>query len=136
MPVLLVFNVNAQGQLSCRHIVELSGNILDVVPLADPPLAFLVSIDNVHEPGSTDRWRQEPDPKLSMIQQLCLDPKDGDVKVLTKVLQREESFEVEPRTETNAKPQKPALGEILYGLENLRKQKQQAEPEDQVVLPE
>lgn len=118
--------------MRCLSLLELAGNALDVVVLDTDTVNVIVSLDTVHEPGSTKRWKSEPNPDLKMLQVFKFDSSSTDYtpSLLIEAVDREGTFAIEPRIESSSKSQKPDLGELLYGLENLRKQRQTEDESD------
>jgi hypothetical protein len=135
---LLSFEWSSTQELVYHETIELPGNALDVVVLQGPP-TILVSTDNVHIPGSVKYMR--PD---------SASPRLGDSLVSFKLADKDDpngpnkmgsnlwwapcgpiapeaqslafgSFIPEAVRQPNDKATYSVLGEFLYGLENLRK---------------
>ncbi|EFW15426.1 tRNA (guanine-N(7)-)-methyltransferase non-catalytic subunit trm82 [Coccidioides posadasii str. Silveira] len=119
---LLAFSFGTNGRLTALAPIELSGNALDVVALDDRG-TILVSVDNVHKPGSTKELRDSAiGPKLLQ----CFSARsDGGLKweesstqAATTINSRET---VDIIAETESRKQVQKISDSLYGIGNLRK---------------
>lgn len=111
----------AMGGSTPGSQISLKGNVLDIALIVNPTgsVRIVVSIDNVHKPGSTTEKREDQVPKLQCfsLQPEGLWQEDAE---LAKVL---ESFERSSNT-ANSSVQgadDDAVRSILYNIENLRK---------------
>ena len=66
LPHLLCYTIE-DNILQLRDTIEFSGNILDVVEICSKGL-FLVSVDAVREPRSTDTWKSSPGTLIEAFQ--------------------------------------------------------------------
>jgi tRNA (guanine-N(7)-)-methyltransferase subunit TRM82 len=162
LPLLLSYGCT--GEIFARaQIIRLAGNVLDVV-VAEAGRLLLVSIDTIHQPCSMKARRNEPRSQAEAIVCFALQEdvrgeaaneppvvlEEGKVlplwtrsslPAIDKALACElVTAEVEPEEE--GKRHKPhsvysKLGEFLYGLENLRKYREQEDLEgDEEPEPE
>jgi hypothetical protein len=135
---LLSLEWSSDQELIYHETVELPGNALDVVVLQGP-LIILVSTDNVHIPGSVKRERVDSHSARlgDSLVSFKLTNKDdlngqnrternlwwapcGPIAPETRSLAFG-SFVPEVVRQPNDKATYSVLGEFLYGLENLRK---------------
>jgi hypothetical protein len=147
---LLSLEWSSDQELVYHETVELPGNALDVVVLQGSQ-TILVSTDNVHIPGSVKRVRVDSDSvrlgdslvsfkltneddlngqnrtKRNLWWALC-----GPIAPETRTLAFG-SFVPEVVRQPNDKATYSVLGEFLYGLENLRKNKGVAEAADETL---
>lgn len=149
LPLLFTFRVSNFG---LRHLqtLKLDSNVLDVVHLREQNVA-VVSLDTAHSPGSYKDYRGEPVPATKAFEFFGI----GCGEVMSNALPVEgvnlepgsdAALSLEPisteslsdkrqqnETEARAKYEKTysVLGELVYGLENLRKRRgKAAEDED------
>ncbi|KAJ9614490.1 tRNA (guanine-N(7)-)-methyltransferase non-catalytic subunit trm82 [Cladophialophora chaetospira] len=169
LPLLLSYSLTDEGQLRHHQTLTMGGNVLDVS--AGPALwEIVVSIDTVHKPGSMKILKPEDVRKEDYFEtfELFSDaPEDvsgeeASTDIAPEIDLRWESSSLAvllsytasrcekgnlpsdaPLKEKNKSNFSPA-GEILYGLENLRKKRglvaaedeqAEAEGEEEVVLP-
>jgi len=148
MPLLFTFQLSGFG---LRHLqtLRLDSNVLDVLHLREQNVV-VVSVDTVHFPGSYNNYRSEPVPATNAfqffgvkygeilshalpIQGVCL-KLSSDVELAIEPTSRDPL--AEPRngkdTQASAKYEKTysPLGEVIYGLENLRKRRGKAAEEE------
>jgi len=149
LPLLLTFQISNFG---LRHLqtLKLDSNILDVVHLRKQNVV-VVSVDTAHSPGSYNHYRAEPLPITEAfrffgirrgevmsntlpIEGVCLEPSSD--ATLAPESMPTDSLSTNRKvneTEARAKYEKTysVLGELIYGLENLRKRRgKAAEDED------
>jgi len=149
LPLLFTFQVSNFG---LRHLqtLKLDSNVLDVVHLREQNVA-VVSLDTAHSPGSYKDYCREPVPATKAFKSFGI----GCGEVMSNTLPVEgvylepgsdAALSLEPismetipdkrqqnETEARAKYEKTysVLGELVYGLENLRKRRgKAAEDED------
>ena len=168
VPILLSYSLTDEGQLRHHQTLTLGGNAIDVG--VGPSLwEIVVSIDTVHKPGSMKILHPEEETKTDYFETLELFsnlPEDADVQDTqidgspeadlrwessslamllngaAAICQKGNLPSEAPLEDKNRGAFSPA-GEILYGLENLRKKRGQAAVEaeqqigeDEVALPE
>ena len=133
LPWLLSFSFTREGQLQCRQKITLGGNVLDVAVNIGKHITAIISIDNVHVPGSMLKQRTETSQSDAIIT-FELDSTSlqwsksitgftlpfGDVQELQEVPSEDLTQTVRS---SRARGEYSALGEFLYGLENLRKKR-------------
>ena len=145
IPALVSFKLG--GSSKAGKVVPLQGNVLDVAFIAVDAgrEVAVISIDNVHQPGSIQEARQEPvsySPNLNLntanasqgaSRLQYLSNRSGeweDDKTLTESLERfsrpkpnglRESAIASEAGRGKADDKAKALRDLLYGVENLRK---------------
>jgi hypothetical protein len=147
---LLSLEWSSDQELVYHETVELPGNVLDVVVLQGSQ-TILVSTDNVHIPGSVKRVRVDSDSARlgdSLVSFKLANKDDlngqnrternlwwapcGPIAPETRSLAFG-SFVPEVAGQPNDKATYSVLGEFLYGLENLRKNRSVAEAAEEVL---
>ena len=68
-PQLLCFRLRSSGEMTFQKSIELSGNVLDMVQLAEDPNIIVVSVDCLHQTGSTQTLRKDAADALPKILQ-------------------------------------------------------------------
>ncbi len=151
LPFLLSLEASSERGLVHHQIVELYGNPLDVAYLPEQQ-AILVSTDHVHKSGSVKNLRTTSHSDFlglsNSIVSYQLGPEDQkawkrdprgpgpqrwrisdfEEKLSGTIRIEKDSFPVvEPTAPSNSRANYSALGEFLYGLENLRKNRGSAE---------
>ncbi len=131
-PYLFSLCLTRERRLQCRQSISLSGNVLDVAVNVEEQTMAMISVDNVHLPGSMLRQRTDVRDSDFSIITLELDSttlqwsrpavgfslKSNDVEDLQELLPETPT---EAARSSRARGEYSALGEFLYGLENLRK---------------
>ena len=144
MPAIFSFCFNDGSDLQHQQTIPLSGNALDLTVSSEEEVTAIVSIDNVHVPGSMMRQRSETDQSDPIIalkldtKTLCWSRRDGAFSVKTNSLTCLQAVlpetQASPARSSRARGEYSALGELLYGLENLRKKRGvQAEDLDESI---
>jgi tRNA (guanine-N(7)-)-methyltransferase subunit TRM82 len=150
LPLLLSLEWSSDQQLVYHETVELPGNALDVVVLQGSQ-TIMVSTDNVHIPGSVKRVRVDSDSarlgdslvSFKLTNEDDLNGQNGTERNLWWTL----CGPIAPETRTlafgslvpedvrqsNDKATYSVLGEFLYGLENLRKNRSVAEAAEEAL---
>ena len=148
LPILLVFSIHQSSIRYCQTM-KLNGNILDVTHLQQS-YSIAVSIDHVHKSGSYKNLRDEKDitfPQLhifALSAVLVASSGDEQISSILPVLESSIRLEDVPITIEVDKPDSTSaegktngwerlfspLGELLYGLENLRKRRGRSSEED------
>jgi tRNA (guanine-N(7)-)-methyltransferase subunit TRM82 len=150
LPLLLSLEWSSDQELVYHETVELPGNALDVVVLQGLQ-TILVSTDNVHIPGSVKRVRVDSDSARlgdSLVSFKLTNEDDlngqnraernlrwalcGPIAPETRTLTFG-SFVPEVVRQPNDKATYSVLGEFLYGLENLRKNRSVAEVAEETL---
>jgi tRNA (guanine-N(7)-)-methyltransferase subunit TRM82 len=147
VPLLLNFHVDGSGQLQHRQTITLDGNVLDVSLIShSPTVTALVSLDNVHNPGSMVR-EKEGGTDRRMITAIEFDRNDllwhaqrGTFEIKSQDIEEQGDFPAahlaQAAGSSRARGEYSSLGDFLYGLENLRKKRGvQAEDDIDVVEP-
>ncbi|PGH06898.1 hypothetical protein GX51_02143 [Blastomyces parvus] len=127
IPKLFPFRFNPDGNITAQKPVHLSGNALGVVS-PDDKGSIIVSVDNVHEPGSTTDRRKSPDTHQQLLQAFSVaweeeafqwTEVDSD---MVKAVSNRDTFAVaSSEDEKEAKKHAQALTSTLYSVGNLRK---------------
>jgi tRNA (guanine-N(7)-)-methyltransferase subunit TRM82 len=112
VPALFTFHLTADNTLEPDQVLRLSGNALSLVTEASTPEKVLVSVDNIHKPGSITELRDSTEDSISPFQTFGFQ-QGGLVQ---------DSFRV-ATVEEGEVPEGAASGlrNLLYSLENLRK---------------
>ncbi|KIW76600.1 hypothetical protein Z517_09044 [Fonsecaea pedrosoi CBS 271.37] len=153
LPMLLSYSINQDGHLKHHQTLTLGGNVLDVT-VGPAMWAIVVSIDTIHKPGSIQVLRPEETPAAEAFEtfELFSNLPIDDISTNNNLLGDFNGSEAELRWETSSlamllnssardcgrgtlpsdgrakdKGAYSAAGEMLYGLENLRKKRGQAE---------
>ncbi|WEW58272.1 tRNA (guanine-N(7)-)-methyltransferase non-catalytic subunit trm82 [Emydomyces testavorans] len=122
VPKLLWFSFGLDGSITARAPIELSGNALDVTAV-DRKGTILVSVDNIHSPGTTNELRDSA--RESPLLQCYFVSSDGEFtwnegyNRAVETINTSEATDIIADTET--RKQVEALSGSLYGVENLRK---------------
>ena len=131
LPFLLSLSSSSDHRLFHHQTIELPGNPLDVAFLPEHQ-TILVSIDHIHNPGSVKyhRGRTTPPGLGDSIVSFQLSTKRewGPSDIAEKLsetirieIEKDSFTSVEVTEQKNPKATYSVLGEFLYGLENLRK---------------
>ena len=134
LPALLIFHLSRDGQLSYSATLPVEGNVLDVTIDAKRKMLFY-AVDNVHKPGSTSELRQDKETgEVAAVWtggfvyrstaseggdeegQGRFERDDEDVGKLTGAIN-----EYAAKAEEGGSVEEGALGDLLYGIEHLRK---------------
>lgn len=129
-------------------MVDLPGNVLDVACMPEQQ-TIVVSTDNVHKPGSVKQMRTDLAPlgeSVISFQLTCKHVTEGngaerglwwkrsDLSAPLSACLTLGTFLIpELATQLNAKATYSVLGEFLYGLENLRKNRSGAEAAEETI---
>lgn len=142
LPILLSLMMYQDGQLRYHQTILLSGNVLDVIILPDETTRALISIDNIHLPGSMVREKLELS-ECKLLTTLEFHGSDLTWSERTETFGLNAGAEAiadipkasEPEAASSSRPrgEYSTLGEFLYGLENLRKKRGVAEELDDSV---
>ena len=145
LPALLIFHLDADGKLAHVRTLLTAGNVLDVCVDTNRKRVFY-AMDNVHAPGATnalrgaEKGRSEARPWIGGFGYGAdglgseRDGRDGDedggvsVLAVTRAINGFAAEEEEPLT---AGMDEAGLGDLLYGIEHLRKRKVEMEEEEQ-----
>lgn len=143
LPILLSYKLNNHGKLRHHQTLTLAGNILDV-GIGPALWEIVVSIDTVHRPGSVKTLRPEETPASEMFETFELSSNLSDANgssgrleghddlrwdrsslamLLNNTASVVERVEISVEAPPQSKGTYSALGEMLYGLENLRKKR-------------
>lgn len=149
LPLLFTFQISNFG---LRHLqtLKLDSNILDLVHLRKQNVV-VISVDTAHSPGSYKDYRAEPLPATEAfrffgvrrgevlsntlpIEGVCLEP-SSDATLALEPMPTDSLSDNRTVNETEARANYEKtysiLGELIYGLENLRKRRgKAAEDED------
>ncbi|KAK5062988.1 hypothetical protein LTR84_005064 [Exophiala bonariae] len=141
LPLLLSYKLDDYGKLLHHQTLTLAGNILDV-GIGPALWDIVVSIDTVHRPGSVKTLRPEETPAPELFETFELFSNLDDMNDSTEQLEHYTELRWERssyamllnnaaaaveriKVSTEPPPQSKgvygAVGEVLYGLENLRK---------------
>lgn len=131
VPSLFCFNFGVDGVLTQCQPIQVSGNVLSVTCLRDS--LVIVSVDSFHEPGSTTALRSTQASPQTLLQAFKLtsgpeglssDPALGSA---IGSINGHGTFEVVTSDEDESSKGKKAkaLSDSLYGVENLRKRRQE-----------
>ncbi|KAK2765337.1 tRNA (guanine-N(7)-)-methyltransferase non-catalytic subunit trm82 [Arachnomyces sp. PD_36] len=129
IPSLFCFSFGLDGVLTPCPPIQLSGNVLDVTCLRDSTI--IVSIDNLHEPSSTKTTRTKPESPQTLLQAFKLTmgkealdsvPVLGPTTTSISSQGTGDFFSLSEDEKSKADKRK-ALGDLLYGIENLRKRR-------------
>ncbi|EXJ69181.1 uncharacterized protein A1O5_07217 [Cladophialophora psammophila CBS 110553] len=154
LPILLSYSVTEDGRLRHHQTLTLGGNVLDVT--IGPTLwGIIVGIDTIHKPGSVQVLRPETTPAPDAFETFELfsdlgDDENGPGKEPDGVPEADLRWETSSlamllntsasHCDKGALPSEgsikdkgaySAAGEVLYGLENLRKKRGQTAEEDE-----
>ncbi|KAH7364496.1 guanine-N(7)--methyltransferase subunit trm82 [Rhexocercosporidium sp. MPI-PUGE-AT-0058] len=110
VPALFTFALTSQNHLSHNQTLPLSGNALAITLLASK---LIVSVDTIHSPGSTSETRSNTTDSFASLQ--SFEFRDGKLLGGGVAFARGEVGEEEEVSDLRR------LGNLLYGLENLRK---------------
>ncbi|KAK5944120.1 tRNA (guanine-N(7)-)-methyltransferase non-catalytic subunit trm82 [Knufia obscura] len=154
LPLLFSFQLSNFG---LRHIqtVKLESNVLEALFLPKHNVV-VVTVDTAHPPGFYKGYRAEPVQKendfkfyglrhgeimsdLLPIEGVCLEPSsDAALEIMPIPIDSLSDKRATDETEARAKYEKTysALGELIYGLENLRKRRGKAAEEEDDVADE
>ena len=135
LPHLFSFFLTQEGSMEYRQKISLGGNVLDVVVNMEKQTSAIVSLDNVHVRGSMLRQATETT-KSDFIITLVLDAKtlqwsrsDTGFQLKSNDVESLQEAPIETPDQTarssRARGEYSALGDFLYGLENLRKKRGQ-----------
>ncbi|QSS61539.1 tRNA methyltransferase [Histoplasma capsulatum] len=127
MPKLFPFSFSPDGKIVAQNPVHLSGNALGVTSI-DNKGNIVVSVDNVHEPGSTTEQRKPSDAPQQLIQvfsvmweQETFHWKEVDSD-MAKEISNHGTFQLATsENEKEAKRNAQAIASSLYSVGNLRK---------------
>lgn len=133
LPLLLSFWFQDSGHLHHHQSITLSGNVLDVSVTVDRRMIAIVSLDNIHRPGSMVKEREET-ANSQMVTVIELDQSTSSWNEQREVLEiRSGGIEktghfpcapqARPLGSSRARGEYSSLGDFLYGLENLRKKR-------------
>ncbi|POS87637.1 hypothetical protein EPUL_000264 [Erysiphe pulchra] len=117
LPALIIFNLSPENKLQHSETVWTSGNVLSMSVTSDQTLkskGLLISIDNIHKPGSSIDVREED---TSNIMPLCRFEFDGVTlksKPLIIEIPDDKKFKDMHRTSGE-------ISDLYYGIESLRK---------------
>lgn len=127
MPKLFPFSFSPDGKIVAQNPVHLSGNALGVTSI-DNKGNIVVSVDNVHKPGSTTEQRKPSDAPQQLIQVFSImweketfhwKEVDSD---MAKEISNHGTFQLATsENEKEAKRNAQAIASSLYGVGNLRK---------------
>jgi hypothetical protein len=149
LPILLSYSIGAEGHLKHHQTITLAGNVLDVC--VGPALwQIVVSIDTIHKPGSMKVFHPEEHPKsecfetFELYSDFCGPAKDDQAVDAAETDLRWEPTSLamllngaasqcqrgdvilDAFSKDRTKSAFSNVGELLYGLENLRKKRGQA----------
>lgn len=119
VPALLVFFLGADNSLKLTQVLALTGNPLSLVPEIQKPDStsdrVIVSVDNIHKPGSTTELRDSNEEAVSPFQAFVYEDPANEIL-------RPDSFTiVAVEGESMTESVVGGLKNLLYSLENLRK---------------
>lgn len=141
---ILTFMKVTDFSVEVWHCIELAGNVLDIT-IPDPTGAFFMTLDTQHEPSSCRDMRETPltqpieplrvriweDGSLNLVlpRQSCIVWK---VEPILVELQKRQEWPEKDKdgekkkdgTTSKVDTQYSALGEFMYGLENLRRRRE------------
>ncbi|RMZ87528.1 hypothetical protein DV736_g5249, partial [Chaetothyriales sp. CBS 134916] len=137
LPLVLSFSLGTNGRLNLHQIIETNSNVLDLASLAERDL-IIISLDTAHEKGSTRSFKAESSSENGSLEAFELETtqkgwvvwKPADIvqrlnAAIAGIEDRPVVIEAERTERQRAKSDYSALGEFLYGLENLRKKRGQ-----------
>lgn len=128
IPALFHWSLRTDGSMNYRRFYALPGNVIDAVVL-EYRASILVSIDNVHEAGSTEvlRSRSTQEAVLRLHALSFATDLDGEPKVrdeglisVSETISNDRSTILDGN-EVDGTSHNRALSELLYGVEHLRK---------------
>ena len=133
LPMLFSFRYKDDGHIEHHQTVQMSGNVLDVAIVSGASVSALVSVDNIHVPGSMMKESTNIEP-CETVTTLGLDESimgwvagRGPFSVETSDVERLSKVPPEAQDQvmrsSRARGEYSSLGEFLYGLENLRKKR-------------
>ncbi|OJD17292.1 hypothetical protein ACJ73_08812 [Blastomyces percursus] len=127
IPKLFPFRFNPDGNITAQNPVHLLGNALGVVS-PDNKGSIIVSVDNVHEPGSTTDQRKLPDTQQQLIQVFSAAWEQEEFKwtevdsEMAKAVSIRGTFAIaSSKDEKDANKHAQALTSTLHSVGNLRK---------------
>ncbi len=128
IPALFHWSLRTDGLMHYRRFYALPGNVVDAVIL-EYRASIIISIDNVHEAGSTEvlRSRESQEAVLRLHALSFATNLEGEPEVRNESLVSvSETISNDRSTESDVKEdagtsQHRALSELLYGVEHLRK---------------
>ncbi|KAK2734603.1 tRNA (guanine-N(7)-)-methyltransferase non-catalytic subunit trm82 [Onygenales sp. PD_40] len=127
VPKFFPFIFSLDGKLIAQSPVDLSGNALAVTSL-DRKGTILVSVDNIHEPGSTKEQRKSPESPQQLLQVVSILVEADTLKwtqsenAAVDAVSKQGTFDLPPmEDEKGAKKSGQTLISTLYGIGNLRK---------------
>lgn len=141
LPILLSYLLDEAGKLLHHQTLTLAGNVLDVA-IGPSQWGIIVSIDSVHAPGSLKTFAPQDTPKPPMFESFTFpyitaatSQVGGHVKLqwertsfarqLNEAASKIERVDVPIEASTQPTSVYSSFGEMLYGLENLRKKRWQ-----------
>ncbi|KAJ9233046.1 hypothetical protein DTO207G8_3664 [Paecilomyces variotii] len=126
-PELLCYTMESDGQLRRQPSIQLTSNVLDVAYDGENN-SILVSLDGVHESGSTQAFKENPTAPQSFLQALRVVEGRDDLTFeavedsLVSSVNAEGTTDVVTSDDEKAiEKSKKDLTDALYGLGNLRK---------------
>lgn len=147
LPLLLSLEWTTNQGLVYHQTVDLPGNALDVARMQED--VILVSTDNVHMPGSVKQMRTDPAALADSVVSFQLESehlrdahgtkrylswKPSDLPAgLSASLDSGTFVGPELASQPSAKATYSVLGEFLYGLENLRKNRSGMEVAEEII---
>ncbi|OJD18919.1 hypothetical protein AJ78_01105 [Emergomyces pasteurianus Ep9510] len=124
---LFPFVYNSEGKVVALDPVDLSGNALGVTPL-DNNGNIIVSVDNVHEPGSSKDQRKSPNTPTQLLQAFSAAAEQESLKWIevdsdmVKTVNNYGTFDLATsEDEKEVKKHAQTLAATLYSVGNLRK---------------
>ena len=133
IPALFVFHFSGD-KLSFRECLIADGNVLDLTVLKEQK-SILYSMDNVHEPFSTNTFQQNDGrPVLGTYSYIQTEKRwVSRANALQDLNKAVDAINIWATTEYASKEEQNTLSERLYGIEHLRKRGlEEDNPADQV----
>lgn len=120
---LLCFKFEQDSTLKFQDVIQLGGNVLDVVGIESTG-SIVVSVDNLREPGSTNTWRSSPGASSSLLESLHINSSQDGLKfgpsedALAVAINSTGTSELSATLDAK---QKKELDDSLYSLANMKK---------------
>jgi hypothetical protein len=116
--------------MATQQPLKLSGNVLDVAYAGNGDL-LLISVDGVHDSGSTQTWRSNITGKQVFVEGFVMRVLDGKLtfepsaaQIIDNINTQGTDDILKSTDEGSRTKERKVLNEALYNIENLRKRNQ------------